>query len=49
MFNKRTSQLQTPVQNKTVSLEQVVKTHRFVNSHYGFHKLPSYFLTFSVK
>ena len=33
---------------KRVSLKQVVKTHRFVRSHYGFNRLPSYFLTFSV-
>ncbi|KND51899.1 MAG: hypothetical protein ABA06_01405 [Parcubacteria bacterium C7867-001] len=33
---------------RTVSLEKVVKTHRFVHSQYGFCKLDSYFLTFSV-
>lgn len=33
---------------RVVSLERVMKTHRFVHSHYGFHRLPSYFLTFKV-
>lgn len=33
---------------RTVSLDKVVKTHRFVHSQYGFCKLDSYFLTFSV-
>ena len=33
---------------RTVALQKVVKSHRFVQSHYGFHQLPSYFLTFAV-
>jgi len=33
---------------RNVRLEKVVKTHRFVHSHYGFRRLPSHFLTFSV-
>jgi len=33
---------------KTVRIEKVVKTHRYVQSQYGFHRLPSYFLVFSV-
>ena len=33
---------------REVSLERIVKTHRYVSSRYGFHKLPSYFLTFRV-
>lgn len=34
---------------REVRLTQVLRTHRFVQSHYGFNELPSFFLTFSVK
>ena len=33
---------------RMVVLERVIKTHRYVQSHYGFCRLPSYFLTFVV-
>lgn len=34
---------------KNIQFVQVLKTHRFVQSHYGFNKLPSYFLTFTAE
>jgi len=35
-------------EQKQVSPESVIKSYRYVSSHYGFHKLPSYFITFSI-